>query len=294
MPSKFSSVPVGGNPPNSPLMTLFSEYLVTTVSPSAICSSMVKSMIEKASRISVTARLKSSRVGPCPGSRARSTKSGLSSSSITTRFPLACSSRKRRTSALFSSTDTEQRPPRLKPTLCRKAHQSQTMVHLALLSGTLGRSIKPWYHDVHVPARGDKQATSARFRQYCDSFRIHRPLLVLPRVREPFLYGTLAGKRGADRDARGQVRRSERQDDSAGGGSRPGGGARAAWQVASRRARTASGSGAAGRDGDCAELPPSRGRSLSACATVVTFHRRTAPGIARVPGHAFCRPRVGG
>src|SRR5215216_4387251 len=114
MPSKSSSVPVGGNPPNSPLMTLLSEYLVTTVSPSAICSS------------------------------------------ITSRFPLACSSRKRRTSALFSSTDTEHRPPRLKPTLRRKAHQSQTMVHPALHSGTLGRSIKPRYHDFHVPARGDK------------------------------------------------------------------------------------------------------------------------------------------
>src|SRR5215208_6941270 len=272
MPSKFSSVPVGGNPPNSPLMTLFSEYLVTTVSPSAICSSMVKSMIEKASRISVTARLKSSRVGPCPGSRARSTKSGLSSSSITTRFPLACSSRKRRTSALFSSTDTEQRPPRLKPTLCRKAHQSQTMVHLALLSGTLGRSIKPWYHDVHVPARGDKQATSARFRQYCDSFRIHRPLLVLPRVREPFLYGTLRGSEVLIEmpevrygGQNGKTIQLEVDPDLVA--------VRAAWQVASRRARTASGSGAAGRDGDGAELPPSRGRSLSACTTVVTFHR---------------------
>src|SRR5215211_6926292 len=53
-------------------------------------------------------------------------------------------------------------------------------------------------------------------------------------------------------------------------------------------------SGAAGRDGARTELPPSRGRSLPTPGTVVTFHGRNAAGIARVPSHAFCRPRVGG
>src|SRR5829696_8358078 len=111
MPWKFSTVPVGGMPNHSPRITLLSVYLVTTVSPSAICSSIVNLMMEKVSRISAIDRLKSSRVGPCPGTRPRSTKSGLRSSSITSRFPLACSSRKRRTSALFSSNDTELDPP---------------------------------------------------------------------------------------------------------------------------------------------------------------------------------------
>src|ERR687898_1090080 len=50
-------------------------------------------------------RLKFSRVEPCPGIRARSTKSGVSSSSMTSRFPLSSSSKKRRTMALFSSAD---------------------------------------------------------------------------------------------------------------------------------------------------------------------------------------------
>src|SRR5918998_3955308 len=111
MPWKSSSVPVGGMPNHSPRITLLSVYLVTTVSPSATCSSIVKLTIEKVSRISAIERLKSSRVGPCPGTRLRSTKSGLRSSSITSRFPLACSSRKRRTSALFTSNDTELDPP---------------------------------------------------------------------------------------------------------------------------------------------------------------------------------------
>src|ERR671917_1981413 len=111
MPWKSSSVPVGGMPNHSPRITLLSVYLVTTVSPSATCSSIVKLTIEKASRISAIERLKSSRVGPCPGTRLRSTKSALSSSSITSRFPLACSSRKRRTSALFSFNDTDLDPP---------------------------------------------------------------------------------------------------------------------------------------------------------------------------------------
>src|SRR5829696_2001758 len=118
-------------------MTLLSVYLVTTVSPSAICSSMVKLMIEKASRISATDRLKSSRVGPCPGSRPRSTKSGLSSSSITSRFPLACSSKKRRTSALLSSNDTEPRPSCPEPAFGCQVPRNQTIVQPKMRLGTL-------------------------------------------------------------------------------------------------------------------------------------------------------------
>src|SRR5215213_138387 len=97
-------------------MTLLSVYLVTTVSPSAICSSMVKLMVEKASRISATERLKSSRVGPCPGSRLRSTKSGLSSSSMTLILTSLTSSRKRRTSALLFSSTSDIAPASSLPT----------------------------------------------------------------------------------------------------------------------------------------------------------------------------------
>src|SRR5829696_1390441 len=113
MPSLVSSRPVGGKPANSPRPTWLSVYFVTTLSPSASCSSMVKLVVEKASLISAIVRLKSSRVGPCPGIRLRSTKSGLSSSSMTSRFPLASSSKKRRTIALFSSApdDTAELPP---------------------------------------------------------------------------------------------------------------------------------------------------------------------------------------
>src|SRR5688572_19112065 len=111
MPSLVSSFPLGGMPMISPRSTALSLYLVTTVSPSATCSSMVKLVVEKASWISAIVRLKSSRVGPCPGIRLRSTKSGLRSSSMTSRFPLINSSKKRRTRALFSSADTELPPP---------------------------------------------------------------------------------------------------------------------------------------------------------------------------------------
>src|SRR5215211_2598446 len=106
-----SSSPVRAKPASSPRWTPISLTLVTTASPSATCSSMAKAVVEKPSRISATERLKSSRVGPCPGIRLRSTKSGLSSSSMTSRFPLSGSSKKRRTRALFSSADTELPPP---------------------------------------------------------------------------------------------------------------------------------------------------------------------------------------
>src|ERR687898_1658933 len=294
MPSKFSSVPVGGKPINSPLMTLLSVYLVTTVSPSAICSSMLKLMIEKASRISVTDRLKSSRVGPCPGSRPRSTKSGASSSSITSRLPLNCSSRKRRASALFSSTDTELRPPRPKPTFRHRVRRNQTMVLSSMQSGTLGRSFNrevatftPQRLEVHWRPSLLAACMLVHSGFNTDSSRFHRPLLLLPRLGHPLRYGTLAGKRGAGTHARGQVRRRERRDDPVEGGSRPGGGARASWRVPPRRARSEPGGSTAERDGACTELPRSQCRSLSTSGTVFTLHGRNAQGIARVPSHAL-------
>src|SRR5215207_4641784 len=106
MPSVVCSSLVGGTPMTSRRWTLLWLYLVTTVSPSATCSSMVKLVVEKLSRPSATERLNSSRVGPCPGSRLRSTKSGAASSSMTSRFPLAIvSSKNQRTMTLFSSAE---------------------------------------------------------------------------------------------------------------------------------------------------------------------------------------------
>src|SRR5215212_1370332 len=301
MPSKFSSVPVGGKPNHSPLMTLLSVYLVTTVSPSAICSSIVKLIVEKASRISVTDRLKSSRVGPCPGSKPQSTKSGLSSSSITSRLPLTCSSKKRRTSALFSSTDTELRPPRSKLTFRRRVRRNQTMVLPTMQSGTLGRSFNrevatftPQHLEVHWRLSLLAACMLVHSGFNMDSSGFHRPLLLLPRLGHPLRYGTLAGKRGAGTHARGQVRRRERQDDPVEGGSRPGGGTRASWRVTPRRARSGPGGSTAERDGACTELPRSQCRSLSTSRKVFTLHRRNAQGIARVPSHAFCWSCAGG
>src|SRR5215213_7207437 len=66
---------------------------------------MVKLVVAQPSRSSATERLKSSRVGPWPGIRLRSTKAGAASSSMTSRFPLASSCSNRRTMALFSSAD---------------------------------------------------------------------------------------------------------------------------------------------------------------------------------------------
>src|SRR5918994_1005191 len=300
MPSKVSSVPVGGKPTNSPLMRLLSVYLVTTVSPSAICSSMLKLMIEKASRISVTDRLKSSRVGPCPGSRPRSTKSGLSSSSITSRFPLACSSKKRRTSALFSSSDTELRPPCTKPTFRRRVPRNQTMVQPTMHSGTPGRSFNSEvasFTAQHLELHRRLSLLSACMLVHSgfnmDSSRFHRPLLPLPRFGNPLRYGTLAGKRGAGTHDRGQVRWRERQDDPVEGGSRLGGGARASRRVSPRRARSGRGGSTAERDGACTELSRSQCRSLSTSGTVFTLHGGNAEGVARVSSHAFCWSRAG-
>src|SRR5215207_6799569 len=105
MPLAVTSIPVRSKPASSPRWKPLSLTLVTTVSPSATCSSMAKAVLVQLSRISATVRLKSSRVGPCPGIRLRSTKSWLSSSSMTSRLPLTSSSKKRRTRALFSSAE---------------------------------------------------------------------------------------------------------------------------------------------------------------------------------------------
>src|SRR5918998_1093610 len=82
---------------------------VTTLSPSAICSSMLKWRSEKEARRSAIHRLTSSILPTFPGITSWSTKSGASNSSATSRFPwLASSSLKRRTRALLStSTDTD-------------------------------------------------------------------------------------------------------------------------------------------------------------------------------------------
>src|SRR5215204_2195073 len=109
-----SSSPVGGAPSNPTRQTPMCLNLVTTVPPSATCCSMVKLVVQKSARICATERLRSSRVGPCPGIRLRSTKSGATSSSMTSRFPLASvSSKKRRAMALFScaSDDTAELAP---------------------------------------------------------------------------------------------------------------------------------------------------------------------------------------
>jgi hypothetical protein len=54
---------------------------------------------------------------------------------------LVCRSRKRRTSALFSSTDTEFCPPWAKSTFRRRVRRSQTMLQPTMHSGTLVPSV---------------------------------------------------------------------------------------------------------------------------------------------------------
>src|SRR5215212_9388609 len=127
-----------------------------------------------------------------------------------------------------------------------------------------------------------------------DSPRIHRALLILPGFGHPFRYGALAGKRGTVTHARGKVRRRERRDDPFGGRSGLGGGARASWRLAPRRARSGPRGGTAEGDGACPELPRSRCRSLSTSGTGFTLHGRAAEGVARVPSHAFCGSGAGG
>src|SRR5215207_2900228 len=65
-------------------------------------------MLEKLACSSATECIQPSRPGSWSGSKLWSTKSGARSSSRTSRSPLACASKKRRTRALFSSvSDTE-------------------------------------------------------------------------------------------------------------------------------------------------------------------------------------------
>src|SRR5215211_1623820 len=95
--------PLGDTLRNSPRWMHLVEILVTTMSPSDIWYSMVRSEQEKAALNSITECLYSSRLEPWPGSKLRSVKSRASTSSIVSRSLLTKASSKRRAKALFFS-----------------------------------------------------------------------------------------------------------------------------------------------------------------------------------------------